>query len=96
MGETHKLSDQAIGLASELGTKSMWRSNLFWRNSLTVGSGDRARVSTRHQQQDGELSAGEKLASRGAICIAETHFLSDQAIGLSSALGTKSERGSNP
>jgi len=111
MGETHKLSGQAIGCASEFGIKSKRASHLHGRNSQAVGSGHRARFSTRHQEQVGESSAWEKLTgcwirplgscqhlkpgvSGGAICVGETHKLSDQAIGYTSALGTKSKRGS--
>ena len=111
MRETHSLSDQAIGLASALGTKGKPGSHLHGRNSLAVRSGHRACVSTRHQEQAGEPLAWEKLtrcrmrpsgsrqhsaprASRGAICMGETHSLSDQAIGLASALGTKGKPGS--
>jgi len=61
MGETRKLSDQAIGLASELGTKRKRGSHVDGRNSQAVGSGQRARVSTRHREQESEPSAREKL-----------------------------------
>jgi len=134
MGETHPLKDQATGFESTLGTESKRESHLHGRNSQAVGSGHRARVSTRHLEQKGEPSAWEKLtccrirssgsrqrsvpkskrgshmhgrnllavgsghralvsarhlrARGGAICMGETHRLSYQVIGLSSALGT--------
>ena len=111
-GETHKLSEQPIGRASAIGTKCKRGSHLHGRNSPAVGSGHRARVSTRHQEQAGEPSEWKKLtscqirpsdarqqsalrASGGAICMGENHRLSDQAIGLASALGSKSKRGSH-
>ena len=83
MGDTHTLSDEAIRLASALGTKSKRRSHLHGRNSLAVSSGHRAHVSTRHK------------ASGRAICMGETHRLLDQAIGLTSEHGTKSKRESH-
>jgi len=104
MGETHRLSDQVIRLSSALSTSEQAessasekltfcrirpmgcrqhsapqskRSHLHGRNSLSDGSGHRAVVSTQH------------LRASGVIWMGETHLLSDQAIGLSSALGTK-------
>jgi len=85
--------------------QSKWRSYLHGRNSLAVGSGHRALVSTRHLEQAREPCGWEKLtccrikpsgsrqhsahrASGGTICMGDTHSLSNQVIGLSSALGT--------
>jgi len=112
MRETHMLWDLVIGLASAVGTQSKRGSHLHGRDSLAVGLGHRARVSTRHPEQAEKPSAWEKLtrcrirpsgprqhtvprASGGAICMGETHTLSDQAIGHASVLGTKSKRGSH-
>jgi len=61
MGETHRLSDQAIGLSSALGTLRERGSHLDGRNSQAVGSGHRALVSTRHLEKAGEPSAWEIL-----------------------------------
>jgi len=87
--------------------KSKWGSHFHGRYSLAVGSGHRALVSTLHLEQAessawekltgcwirhlGSRQRSAPRASGRAICMGETHRLSDQAIGLSSALSTSEQ-----
>jgi len=83
MGETHRLSDQAIRLASALSTKNKW-------GAICIVKLTRCQMRTSGSRQHSALRA-----SGGAAGMRETHLLSDMAIGLSLAVGTKCKRGSH-